>query len=293
MNKQQQEMLSVKSAIERTVAGVIAALTASTTDSKGYQHLFSEVERYIASLFVSYQITNNYSVRATDSGDICISFQSIDGHFGVVNYLLPPNLKWKTNANQKQSNGSQETQLKFDHVIDQLREDVKKTIEQQTLTSNTSESRQIIKNVCYQQFLAHGFDTRKMLVVCDETNNPPKTRQQNQVIVEIDTDSNTIVHAFPLLSYKQLPKTDPDIHQAIIYARNIGDIYFNNWEYSIDRIKSVEGYLVRMVKSNIPAINEVDVVVTNHTTSTISLDLILSKTGYKPVVYPFTFDLKK
>lgn len=68
MNKQQMEMLSVKSAIERTANGLIASF--STIPNPNADLLYDEISRYMASLFASRQIDQDYRVARQAAGNI-------------------------------------------------------------------------------------------------------------------------------------------------------------------------------------------------------------------------------
>lgn len=92
MDKKQKEMLSVKSAIERTIQSYISTYTTLTGNNS--KEFFQAVERSIAAFFVSSQIDNNYIVRSTTSGDVEVYFSS-HGHCTCLTMLLPESLKWK------------------------------------------------------------------------------------------------------------------------------------------------------------------------------------------------------
>lgn len=68
MNKQQMEMLSVKSAIERTANGLIASF--STIPNPNADLLYDEICRYMASLFASRQIDQDYRVARQAASNI-------------------------------------------------------------------------------------------------------------------------------------------------------------------------------------------------------------------------------
>lgn len=101
MTKDQMEMLSVKSAIERTVAGLIASYTTSVWKDTEAQitGFFSDVQRYIASLYVSRQIDSNFCVWSTDT-TLKVEFTA-HGHHSHVTYLLPISLQWGNLSNNK------------------------------------------------------------------------------------------------------------------------------------------------------------------------------------------------
>ncbi len=92
MDKKQMEMLSVKSAIERTIQGYISTYT--TLSGNNSKEFFQAVERSVAAFFVSGQIDNNYLVRSINSGDIEIRF-STHGHYTCLTMFLPDPLKWR------------------------------------------------------------------------------------------------------------------------------------------------------------------------------------------------------
>lgn len=101
MTKDQMEMLSVKSAIERTIAGLAASYTADVWKDVEAQitGFFSDVERYVASLYVSRQIDSDFAVCSTNNG-IKVVF-STRGHFSQVTYFLPKELWWSNLAKNK------------------------------------------------------------------------------------------------------------------------------------------------------------------------------------------------
>lgn len=96
MNEQQMKMLSVKSAMERVIQGLITSYELSGTSKE----FFSGVERLVASFFVSGQIDNNHLVRSTQRGDLEIRF-STGGQFTCLSILLPESLQWKVEIAQK------------------------------------------------------------------------------------------------------------------------------------------------------------------------------------------------
>lgn len=94
MNSSQMEMLSVKSTVERTLNGyAISHLSDNdVTPQQRVNNFFNDVERYVAMLFVSGQIDNNYLVRSTHQG-IEVKFTT-RGQYTCVNFLLPEELRW-------------------------------------------------------------------------------------------------------------------------------------------------------------------------------------------------------
>ena len=94
INNSYTEMLSVKSAIERTVQGYITVYSTVAQESNQVDQFFTAVERYVAALYVSGQIDNNYFVRTTNTGDLEISFVARTQHTRMT-FLLPPTLMWK------------------------------------------------------------------------------------------------------------------------------------------------------------------------------------------------------
>ena len=85
MNNSQMDMLSVKSAIERTVRGLVASYT-STCGTK--PDLYNDVCRYMAGLFASKQITRNYTV-SIEKKSLDVSFESNAKHYSKLSFLLP------------------------------------------------------------------------------------------------------------------------------------------------------------------------------------------------------------
>ncbi len=92
MNKSQMEMLSVKSAIERTVHSLVSSYS-TAPDQEG---LYTELCRYMAGLFASKQISNDYQVT--------IRGQSLEvrfitaGNISKLTFLLPSNMLPKASA---------------------------------------------------------------------------------------------------------------------------------------------------------------------------------------------------
>lgn len=116
MNKSQMEMVSVKNAIERTIAGLVATYTKDlwSDPAQQVQQFFGEVERYVASLFVSRQITNDFSVTSSAMG-INVRFVTPTGDHSAVNYMLPAVLMW-SNTQKKQ----EPVQLDIDLTLPEL-----------------------------------------------------------------------------------------------------------------------------------------------------------------------------
>lgn len=94
MDEKQMEMLSVKSAIERTVQNYINVYFFQAREGveNSCNQLFNTVERLIASFFVGQQIDNNYVVRSLKTGDLEISFTT-NGHCTTLTFILPDQLK--------------------------------------------------------------------------------------------------------------------------------------------------------------------------------------------------------
>jgi len=92
MDKNQMEMLSVKSAIERMVQNYISTYQATGS----YKEFFTAVERLVASFFVGQQIDNSYLVRSIHAGRTLEIRFSTQGHCTRITFLLPDSLKWRT-----------------------------------------------------------------------------------------------------------------------------------------------------------------------------------------------------
>lgn len=195
MNKSQMAMLSVKSAIERTIGAYIASY-APTSDYKGF---YAEIERYVASLFVSRQITNEYTVRSAPNGNIEVNFVT-DGQHSTVHYLLPSALRWK------QTNVVPPTPLKvvskpiktseqqLNELIPTLEAAVNRAAEQE----NTSIVRERLKQEIYSILLKAHAVIAETWVTCDDTNNTQQMRDEGFIRVDIDTtftDSDDVVQA--------------------------------------------------------------------------------------------------
>jgi len=85
MDRRQMEMLSVKSAVERTVQGYLASYTKN--GNKG--DLYNELCRYMAGLFASKQINRDYLVSLRDGpGNLEVRF-SVGSHISNLTFMLP------------------------------------------------------------------------------------------------------------------------------------------------------------------------------------------------------------
>lgn len=89
MNASQMEMLSVKSAIERTVAGLIVSYSANTrpTPTSVSENLYNDICRYMASLFASQQIDRDYKVELARN-NINVTFWTRGNATGLT-FLVP------------------------------------------------------------------------------------------------------------------------------------------------------------------------------------------------------------
>ena len=88
MDRRQMEMLSVKSAIERTIQGYLASFAKS--GNKG--DLYNELCRYMAGLFASKQINRDYLVSLRDGpGNLEVRF-SVGSHISKLTFLLPKHM---------------------------------------------------------------------------------------------------------------------------------------------------------------------------------------------------------
>lgn len=96
MNAYQKEMLSVKNAIERMVQGQISSFS-KNPDTNSADLLFSQVDRFIAGLYVSGQIESVYSVSVTGGNQLEISF-GCAGQKSTVTFLLPRELSFRKEA---------------------------------------------------------------------------------------------------------------------------------------------------------------------------------------------------
>lgn len=86
MNKHQMEMLSVKSAVERTVQGLISSY--SQIPLPNPHGLYEEICRYMASLFASRQIDQDYQVERGVSGKLEITFRT-QGQISSLTFMPP------------------------------------------------------------------------------------------------------------------------------------------------------------------------------------------------------------
>lgn len=87
MNQAQMEMLSVKSAIERTVAGLFSTYASLyTTPSERANKLTQAASQYTASLYASGQIES--ACVTLEEKQLSIAF-SAGGHTSAVSFLLP------------------------------------------------------------------------------------------------------------------------------------------------------------------------------------------------------------
>lgn len=85
MNRSQMEMLSVKSAIERTIHAMVSAQ--ATTKRSDYGDLYNEACRYMASLFASKQIDRDYVVHVQGK-NLEIKFKAM-GNWSCLTFMLP------------------------------------------------------------------------------------------------------------------------------------------------------------------------------------------------------------
>ena len=85
MNASQMQMLSVKSAIERTVSGLIVSY--ATNPSTAADNMYNDVCRYMASLFASQQIDRDYRVELLNN-NLSVAFWS-RGNSTSLSFLLP------------------------------------------------------------------------------------------------------------------------------------------------------------------------------------------------------------
>lgn len=246
MNKDQLAMLSVKSAIERTVQAYISVYSQSS-DYKGF---FAEVERYVASLFVSRQISNNYSVRTTTKGDVEIKFVA-NGQYSSLLVLLPNEVRWKDEALQFETFTAPPSpppvpaidhrsgepvnrygltdEERFNAIVPQLEEQLKQLI----FEPNTSVTRERIKKTLANE-VTKLLTPKTVFITCDETNNSLQDRELGNLFVEVETIIST---GGPLIAAtltvttdmaefdggtqevapvdRKIPKTDPVVLHAV------------------------------------------------------------------------------
>lgn len=95
MNDEQMQMLSVKSALERTIQAFSAARAAydGTTSEHRFHCLLEDVEKYVAALFASNQIDRDFAVNSSMTfGHIEVKF-STQGHQSTLTVMLPASLR--------------------------------------------------------------------------------------------------------------------------------------------------------------------------------------------------------
>jgi hypothetical protein len=100
MNNEQMQMLSVKSALERTIQAFSAARAAcdGTTSEHRFHCLLEDVEKYVAALFASNQIDRDFTVNSSMTlGYIEVRF-STQGHQSTLTVMLPASLRSKEAA---------------------------------------------------------------------------------------------------------------------------------------------------------------------------------------------------
>lgn len=85
MNKSQMAMLSVKSAIERTVQGYLASYAASKQNQQ--TDLYNDICRYMAGLFASRQIDRDYVVGVRNRS-LEVSF-TVAGNKSHLSFMVP------------------------------------------------------------------------------------------------------------------------------------------------------------------------------------------------------------
>lgn len=126
MNVYQKEMLSVKNAIERMVQGQISSFS-KNPDTNSADLLFSQVDRFIAGLYVSGQIESVYSVSVTGDNQLEISF-GCAGQKSTVTFLLPRELSFRKEAAPSQmelSLVSDIADIRFDLSVGEATEQVR------------------------------------------------------------------------------------------------------------------------------------------------------------------------
>lgn len=182
MNKDQMEMLSIKSAIERTVSGYIAAFKTSG-DCSGF---LCEIERYLAALFVSNQITNDHSV-VLNKKDIDVRFVA-RGQYCTLTFLIPSELQPKPEPPK--------TQAPNVLVQDRYELDIRPELVQCAINAgqsgNSAIVRERVKKDMYEILHLNDADFANTWVTCDETNNVPCSDKLS-VDIEALLDNKRIV----------------------------------------------------------------------------------------------------
>jgi len=145
MNTDQKEMLSVKNAIERMVQGQISSFS-NNADSHSADQLFSQVDCFIAGLYVSGQIESVYSVHVNGIDQLDISF-GCAGQKSTITFLLPHQLRFKREvapARTKLSLISDIVDIRFDlsagEATEQVRYDLQHFINLQPFINAVTEA---------------------------------------------------------------------------------------------------------------------------------------------------------
>lgn len=94
MNKSQMAMLSVKSAIERTVQGYLASYATSKQNQQ--TDLYNDICRYMAGLFASCQIDRDYIVGVRNRS-LEVSF-TVAGNKSHLSFMVPSTILPKPSA---------------------------------------------------------------------------------------------------------------------------------------------------------------------------------------------------
>jgi len=121
MNRNQQEMLSVKSAIERTIQGLVTSYSQAPLPNP--YGLYEEICRYMASLFASRQIDQDYQVERKVDGRLDITFRTHD-QISSLSFLPPPHQPSPlANLAQEQEPLGREFEEVLHNNLDQLYEE--------------------------------------------------------------------------------------------------------------------------------------------------------------------------
>lgn len=246
MISNQQEMLSVKNAIERTVHAYFT--THATTESKTKeQDVVEDVRKYVAALYVSGQIASDFTVKASNvSIDVTFTF---NGHHNTTSYLIPhgysyyqPTKKTFVEAvkivEKTPSNQVELEAMWADRKIEsdkKLIADIKHSLESfatQFLFEPNDKTTRAAVAVGIEEYL-QGAYVADYTVVCDESNNTPSRIDNCElyVAVAVKLYGSDEFHYMPITIRSNEPMADlPQSNLASAFAPATGGYYVSPYE---------------------------------------------------------------